>query len=469
MSIDGLTGIASGVDTSAIIEKLMDVDRQQTTRLGLRKAAVTARQSGLSNVASELSALKLAAQDLASATTWIATQTVSSTDDAKVSATKIGGAGIGGHSVQVDRLASSAQRGFAFTPSATAGSFDIYYGDNPSADGATKVTINVPANATAQDVADAINGKGTAPAYATVLKDPATGEDRLVLSARKTGGSSAFTVDQTGMAAAMTEDTTYQKQDAALLNSAYRLDGSSTVLHSETNVVENAIPGVRLTFKAVTTTEPATVTVSPPAVDPEKVKTKAQAFVDAYNALVTDVRAKISEKTVNGATTEDDAAKGQLFGDTGLTTILSQLRSMMGGKLTGLTGVDELSDIGIGEPKSDGTVSQDAKDGKLVLDLDKLTEAMGTDSGKVREFFTSFSAKMTTYTRTQTGGGKGVLDGRGAASAGELTSLQDQIDRANDRMTSTETRLKAQFAAMESSLLQIQTQQSWLSGQIAQL
>ena len=30
-------------------------------------------------------------------------------------------------------------------------------------------------------------------------------------------------------------------------------------------------------------------------------------------------------------------------------------------------------------------------------------------------------------------------------------------------MTATETRLKAQFAAMESSLLQIQTQSSWLS------
>ena len=38
---------------------------------------------------------------------------------------------------------------------------------------------------------------------------------------------------------------------------------------------------------------------------------------------------------------------------------------MMGGKVTGLTGVDDLGDIGIGEPKSDGTVSQDAKDGKL--------------------------------------------------------------------------------------------------------
>ena len=58
--------------------------------------------------------------------------------------------------------------------SATAGSFDLYYGDDPAATGATKVTINVAANATAADVADAINGKGTAPVYATVLKDRPT-------------------------------------------------------------------------------------------------------------------------------------------------------------------------------------------------------------------------------------------------------------------------------------------------------
>jgi flagellar hook-associated protein 2 len=469
MPIDGLTGIASGVDTSAIVAKLMEVEQQKTARLGLRRAAVTARQSGLSDVASKLSALKLAAQDLASASTWVATQTVTSSDAAKVDAVKIGGAGIGGHSVSVDRLASSAQRGFEWNQSATAGSFDIYYGDNPAADGATKVTINVAANATAADVAAAINGKGTAPAFATVLTDPATGEERLVLSARKTGAGSAFTVDQSGLAAAMTEDAGYQKQDPLLLTSSYRLDGSATVLHSETNVVENAIPGIKLTFKAVTTNEPATITVSPPAVDPEKVKTKAQAFVDAYNALVTDVRSKISEKTVRGAATKEDAGKGQLFGDTGLTTILSQLRSMMGGKVAGLTGVDDLGDIGIGEPKSDGSVNQDAKDGKLVLDADKLLAAMNTDSGKVREFFTGFSASMTNYTRTQTGGGKGVLDGRKTASDGELTMLQDQITRASDRMTATETRLKAQFAAMESSLLQIQTQSSWLSGQLAAL
>src|SRR3954452_11540022 len=149
MPIDGLTGIASGVDTSAIVAKLMEVEQQKTARLGLRKAAITARQTGLTDVASKLSALKLAAQDLSSASTWVATQTVGSSDATKVASDKIGGAGIGGHSVSVDRLASSAQRGYTWHKSGTAGTFDLYYGDDPAAAGATKVTINVAANATA--------------------------------------------------------------------------------------------------------------------------------------------------------------------------------------------------------------------------------------------------------------------------------------------------------------------------------
>ena len=37
----------------------------------------------------------------------------------------LGGAGIGGHSIQVDRLASSAQHGFDYTAGANAGKIDF--------------------------------------------------------------------------------------------------------------------------------------------------------------------------------------------------------------------------------------------------------------------------------------------------------------------------------------------------------
>ena len=70
MSLGGLSGLASGVDTSSIVDKLIAIERQQNARLGLRKSAVQARQTGLKDIATKLNALKTAAQDLAAAGNW---------------------------------------------------------------------------------------------------------------------------------------------------------------------------------------------------------------------------------------------------------------------------------------------------------------------------------------------------------------------------------------------------------------
>ena len=141
----------------------------------------------------------------------------------------------------------------------------------------------------------------------------------------------------------------------------------------------------------------------------------------------------------------------------------------MGDRLTGLSGVDELSDLGIAVPKSNGSSSQDAKDGKLAIDDAKLTEALAADASKVKSFFASFASGLQTYIKTQTGSRLGVLDKRDESSSNEIKRITAQIADANDRLTAKETRLKAQFAAMESALLQTQTQTAWLTGQINQL
>jgi flagellar hook-associated protein 2 len=463
MSIGGLSGLASGVDTSSIVEQLLNIDRQANTKLDLRKQQVAARQTALKDIATKLSALNTASQDLSSDTTWKASQTVSSSNDARVSAVLIGGAGIGGHTIQVDRLASSSQRGYAYTPPTAAGSFKLAYAN----DAASSVTVDVAAGATAADVAAAINGKAAAPVFASVLEDPLSGEERLVLSARRTGKDSEFTLDTTGFSGAFAEKAEYARTGDTL-NAAYRVDGSTTAVSSQSNTIENAIAGVRLTLKGVTTA-PETIAVGEPAVDTSAVKTKIKAFVDAYNALVTATRSEITEKTVPNATTTTDALKGQLFGDTGLSGMLSSLRIRMGDRLSGLSGIDELADLGIAVPKSTGAASHDAKDGKLAIDDKKLADALAADSGKVKAFFASFASSLKTYVKTQTGSGLGVLDRRDQSSTDEIKRITDQISEANDRLTAKETRLKAQFAAMESALQQTQTQTAWLTGQINSL
>ena len=62
-----------------------------------------------------------------------------------------------------------------------------------------------------------------------------------------------------------------------------------------------------------------------------------------------------------------------------------------------------------------------------------------------------------------------MLESRQKAADREIARIDAQVTRAEDRLTAKEKRLKAQFAAMETALLNSQTQGAWLSGQLASL
>jgi len=439
MSTLGLSGLASGVDTSSIVAQLMALERRKVATLGYRQAAVSGEQAALKDVAAKLGAFKSAAQALTASDTWTQTTTVESSDPARVAVARVSGAGIGGHTLTVTRLASSAQRTYAWTPPAAETELEI---------GTTKV--KVAAGATAAQVAERINGLGAAPVYAAVVKDD-QGQDQLVLSARRTGQGGVF--DVTGMTPVASKVTD--------LDAAFTVDGTPDT--SESNVLENAIPGLRVTLKGVTS-DPVTVTVGQPALDRDAVQKKIQAMVDAYNTLVTSTRAKLTEKAVVSPTSDAQAARGQLFGDSQLSGILSRLRQ--GVTEVGAGAMDDLADIGIGVPKtSGGAVSEAAKAGTLVIDETKLKAALEGDATLVRGVLEDFAAKLDTLISAQVKG----IDSRVSGRDDTLRALRDQTTRVNERLDAKEQRLKAQFAAMESALQASQTQQAWLTGQLASL
>jgi flagellar hook-associated protein 2 len=451
-----LSGLASGVDTNSIVDQLIALDRQGTTRLQNRQYGVQGMQAALKDIASKLSALKSAASALTDSATWKAAQTVESSD-ARVVVTQTGGSGIGGHTLQVNRLASSAQRGYQF-PGGAAGTLTVAANN----DATNTMSIDVTAGMTIQQVADAINARAKGPVVAAVVKN-ALNEDRLVLSSRTTGSLSDFTVS----GGLTSEDGTYATPDLSKLDAEYSLDGAAPV-GSKTNVLDNIIPGLRLTLKGPTTS-PATITTTEPTLDRGAVKGKVKAFVDAYNAVVDAARAEITEKPVANAASSFQAAQGQLYGDTGLNSMLNALRQQMT-KIVTTAGVNDLGDLGITVPKSSsgGSVSEDAKAGKLTIDDAKLTAALETDYTAVKDFFGAFSKEVGDYVDKQTGS-SGVIDGRLKGADRNLQSLVDQLAKANERIDAKEKRLKAQFAAMESALQNSQTQQAWLSGQLAGL
>src|SRR4051794_29841344 len=103
-----LSGLASGVDTSSIVDQLMSIERQKVTRINNHQTSVTAHQTALKAVSDKLNALQSAAAALNDSSTWKTSQATSTSDPTKVTVAQLDGAGIGGHTIAVDRLASSA-------------------------------------------------------------------------------------------------------------------------------------------------------------------------------------------------------------------------------------------------------------------------------------------------------------------------------------------------------------------------
>ncbi len=448
-----LGGLSSGLDTQALIDQLMALDRAPETRLKLNKSAAETRQSALNDIGTRLRSLMQAGKDLGSATTWVSQQSLDVSDSTKLSATRLSGAAPGGHEVTVTQLARAEQRSYAFT-AGQSGTLTL---------GAA--SVDVATTDTGQDVADKINSATDSPVYAVFVKDAlgTTGSDRMYFTRRETGtfDPGAMTVAGVGWSASESEP----RVDGA--NAQYSVDGGLP-RESRTNVTTSAVPGLQLAFKAKGTTM---VTVGTPAADDTAVKTKVQAFVDQYNSTIDFIRGKLSEKRVPNATTDTDARKGVLFGDSQLTGLLGSLRAMVADK-TGITGaVQSLGDLGVTTgAATGGTTNTDSVAGKLTFDADKLVAALQSDRGAVRSFFSDaaqgLSAKLTSLLDPIAKSSSGTIATRAASAGTEMTRIDDRITQIEDRLTERSTRLKAQFTAMERALAQSQSQSSWLTQQL---
>lgn len=443
-------GMASGLDTNSIVSQLMALERGPQTRLKLQERAVQARQDLLRDIGSRLRTLASAAADLRSAGTWGDTQTVSSSDATRVDAKRVSGAAAGGYQVAVTQLARAEQRSYAYTASTAATQIDV-----------NGVLIDIAAGATLQQVVDTVNGRSDSPVYAAAVN----GE--LVLSGRKTGAANGFTAT----AGTLVQDTTKAK---LALDANYSVDGTAKT--SATNLVSDGIVGLELTLKSVTTSA-VTINVGAPGPDTERIKRELQEFLDAYNSTVDFVRSKLREKPVANATSDAQAAKGAVYGDSLLNGLLSQLRVSFSAAVGGNpSDLDELSEIGIstGATTGGGTVSSEALAGRLVLDATKLSDALARDPVSLRRLLAGdattqgFAAAFKGLIDPVAMSG-GLIDGRVDGAGSELRRIRSSMTSMDIRLDLREKALRAQFTAMEKALAQSQSQGAWLSGQLSAL
>ena len=439
-----LSGLASGLDTDSIITQLMSIEQQPRDRMARQQVAVQARQDALRGVDTKLTTLRLAASDLRSASLWSPTQTVASGNESVLTARQLAGAAPGGYAVTVSTMASADSRTYAWNGG---GSLSVDY----KTDGADANKTFDLTGMTLDQAVTTINGDSGSPVWAVNVGG------KLSLSRRETGDHTSWGFEASGAAVgalAASRDGT---------DATYTVAGDTTTYTSHTNVATAGLPGLELTLKSVGT---STVTVSPPAADPDAAKDKIKAFISAYNDAVTSIRAQLTEQRVVNPQTDDDAKKGVLFGDATLSGLLGNLRQMISE-----SGLDQL---GIKVADSGAANSPDALAGKLTFDEATFDSAWAADPNGVKAklgspdapgFAQSFEAAINPFTEA----GDGLLDQRVNDANNELSYIKDQLAQMDERLQAKEDLLRSQFTAMETALSQSQAQSADLAGQLAQL
>lgn len=412
-------GLASGLDTGALIDALVGVERSKVSSLAQKQSFANQRIAVVRDISQALEDLSAAAEDLDEAQEITKLTASATSEDVKV--TQGDGALAGTYDLSILNLArAETSRSTTFTDDA-AGAFtgSGTLGITVGAD--AEITVDYDATMSLTDVANAINASD-ARVSASVLFD---GTDyRLQVSSESTGIENALTFTDSGGETGLTDGAA---EVVAAEDAQFVLNG--TTVSRASNLVNDAIAGVTMELVAESVTD-SQINVG---YDGEAVRESMQGYVDAFNNVAAQVQRQL---TLNG----DRASEGSLFGDSTLQILQRQLSTLA----TGSYGDDSarLADFGI-EIGQDGSLTLDATtfDGAAAAGPAALI-AMLEGPGGLSESMTSLSE---TYTHS--------IDGLLSAKEDSIQSLIDNLDRriddVNEDADALELRLSAEFTALE--------------------
>ena len=162
-------GLATGLDTAAIIAQLIAVERAPQTRLAQKQQVEEARTQALRDITTRISNLSTAIASLGDLATWGDVQSVDSSDPSRLGVVRTAGAAPGAYQVEVSQLARANrwdQAAAGPTAAAEADVIRITVGSGPSA---TTTDVAIGAGDTLATIAGKINGTSGTPVYASVV------------------------------------------------------------------------------------------------------------------------------------------------------------------------------------------------------------------------------------------------------------------------------------------------------------
>lgn len=457
-------GIGSGLDVNGIVSQLMTLEKQPLTLLQQQQSSFNTQISAIGQLQSVMAGFQTAAQGLASATATPAYQATSS-DISVLSASASGSAVAGNYSIGVTQLAQSQKivaGGVASTTAAigtgaattltidfgtiSGGSYSggTYSGASFTANAAKtpiSVTINA-SNNTLAGIRDAINAKN-AGVTATIVNDGSGTPYRLVLTSTDSGAANSLRIGVAGDAALQgllaydPAGTQHLSQLQSAQNAQLTVDGIA--ITNASNTVTDAVQGVTLNLFKLNA--PGTTQLS--------VAQNSSSLTNAINALVN------AYNNVNSAITSATAQKATLQGDSTTLTIQRQLRTALS---------DVLGTSGIYKSLADINVTLQ-KDGTLAVDTTKLQAKLASNFADVSAVVSAFGSSLTTLSNNILDTNTGEFANETAGINAAIKDNANQQDALNQRLATIEATYRAQFAALDTMMVNMNQTSSFLQQQ----
>jgi flagellar hook-associated protein 2 len=456
-------GSYSGIDQSTI-DQLMQIEKLPLNQLTRKKTDITAQQNAWKDVNTRLKSLFDKLKTLQNLDTFTSKTGKSSKEDV-ANITVSNDAVVGKYDINVIQLATSTRiigneidnvydEEGKFQSLGISGSFIIKNNDYVNEDERNFAQITINEGDSLKNIVDKINAETKKTGInATIIGS------QIVLTDEKTGERGITLEDTDNILGnlGLEEGTTKNGEQAVLKI-------NSIEVTSDSNTVKNAVLGLTLDLNKV---GESTITVSN---NTEKLTKAVQDFVDQYNSTMSF----IEEQLAPGTVTEDGTTgRGTLAGDSSLRSLHSALRRLVTeslGAKEGITTIKDISQLG---------VSTTDKTGRLSFNSSKLLEQFEKDPQSVINFFSDvegtdgadnsigFISKINKQIDAYISSKDGLIKSKNESYERSLRDLNKRIDDFNDRIERKEQYYIKMFAALDTAMMQAESQLSWLSGQIS--
>ncbi len=342
--------LASGLDTSAMITAILDVERIPIEQLEARKSGHQVEDNAWQAINTRYSAIRTALDDLDSASDLNKFAVASSSNESAVSVSVTGAPATGTTSFTVDSIALNHQ--LSSNTNFTGSDALVGAGDFIITKGGVDHTVTATADTTLGQLAAEVNSLGIGVSASVISVDGT--DHKLILSSDETGDVNTFTTSGT-VTSLGTVDILQQGVDAQITLGS---GASALTLSRSSNTITDLIPGVSIELTGTTT---SAVSIS--------TQRDIDGTVDAISNLMSEINSTLD--TIAAATRYSPEANsgGPLVGNSTARSLAIDLRSAISSVTKSDATYPIASSVGVSLNR----------DGTFDVDESKLREALEAD------------------------------------------------------------------------------------------